>query len=153
MRQQERTRRSDCLDCSLRADIEAHIRWLDTQIAQWEGEIERLLAQSAALAQSELRPRSIPGIGPVAATTLLALVPELGSLSAKKIAALAGLAPFNIDSGQFRGDRKIKAGRQRVSAALYMAAVAAARCNPNLRAFYTRLRAAGKPAKVALIAV
>lgn len=153
MRQQERTRKSECIDAPLRADIEAHIRWLDAQIAQWEGEIERLVAQSAALAQSEQRLRSIPGIGPVAATTLLALVPELGSLSSKKIAALAGLAPFNVDSGQFRGKRKIKAGRKRVRDALYMAAVAAARCNPRLRAFYTRLRAAGKPAKVALIAL
>jgi transposase len=153
MRQQERTRLSECRDAGLRADIEAHIRWLDAQIEQWEEEIERVVAQSATLAQSEQRLRSIPGIGPVAATTLLALVPELGSLSSKKIAALAGLAPFNVDSGQFRGARKIRAGRKRVRDALYMAAVAAARCNPRLKAFYTRLRAAGKPAKVALIAL
>src|SRR6202007_2556610 len=114
MRQQERTRLSEWRDAGLRADIEAHIRWLDVQIEQWEEEIERVVAQSATLAQSEQRLRSIPGIGPVAATTLLALVPELGSLSSKKIAALAGLAPFNVDSGQFRGARKIRAGRKRV---------------------------------------
>ena len=120
---------------------------------QWDAEIAGLLAQSAALAQSARRLRSIIGIGPVAATTLLALVPELGSLSPKKIAALAGLAPFNADSGQFRGQRRIKGGRKRVRDALYMAAIAAARYNPRLKPLYKRLRAAGKPAKVALIAV
>jgi transposase len=153
MRQQERTRFSECDDAELRADIEVHRQWLDTQIARWDAEIARLLAQSQALGQTARKLRSIPGIGPVAATTLLALVPELGSLSPKAIAALAGLAPFNIDSGQFRGRRRIKGGRKRVRDALYMAAVTAARCNPRLTGLYKRLRAAGKPAKVALIAV
>lgn len=153
MRKQERTRLTECDDSELRADIEAHTQWLDEQIARWDAEIDRLVAQSAALAQSASRLRSIPGIGPVAAATLLALVPELGSLSPKKIAALVGLAPFNVDSGQFRGIRRIKAGRKRVRDALYMAAVAAARCNPRLKVLYARLRSAGKPAKLALIAV
>jgi transposase len=153
MRKQERTRLSECDDSELYADIEAHTQWLDQQIARWDAEIDRLVAQSAALARSARWLRSIPGIGPVAATTLLALVPELGSLSPKKIAALVGLAPFNVDSGQFRGLRRIKAGRKRVRDALYMAAVAASRCNPPLKALYTRLRSAGKPAKLALIAV
>jgi transposase len=153
MRQQERTRLSECDDAALRADIAAHAQWLDAQIARWDAAIDRLLAQSAALAQDARRLRSIGGIGPVAATTLLALVPELGSLSPKKIAALAGLAPFNCDSGQFRGRRRIKGGRKRVRDALYMAAVSAARYNPRLKPLYKRLRAAGKPAKVALIAV
>lgn len=153
MRKQERTRLTECDDSELRADIEDHIRWLDQQIAHWDAQIDRLVRQSAALAQSAGRLRSIPGIGPVAAATLLALVPELGSLSPKKIAALVGLAPFNVDSGQFRGIRRIKAGRKRVRDALYMAAVAAARCNPRLNVLYARLRSAGKPAKLALIAV
>ena len=153
MRKQERTRLTECDDSELRADIEEHIRWLDQQVARWDAEIDRLVRQSAALAQSASRLRSIPGIGPVAAATLLALVPELGSLSPKKIAALVGLAPFNVDSGQFRGIRRIKAGRKRVRDALYMAAVAATRCNPPLKALYGRLRSAGKPAKLALIAV
>jgi len=153
MRQQERTRLIECDDAVLRADLEQHLQWLDARIAQWDAEIAGLLAQSAALAQSARRLRSIIGIGPVAATTLLALVPELGSLSPKKIAALAGLAPFNADSGQFRGQRRIKGGRKRVRDALYMAAIAAARYNPRLKPLYKRLRAAGKPAKVALIAV
>lgn len=153
MRQQERTRLSECDDAALRADIVAHTRWLDAQIARWDDEIERLVAQSATLAQDARRLRTIGGIGPVTSTSLLALVPELGSLSPKKIAALAGLAPFNVDSGQFRGQRRIKGGRKRVRDALYMAAVAAARYNPLLNPLYRRLRAAGKPAKVALIAV
>jgi len=153
MRQQERTRLSECADAGLRADIEAHCHWLDTQIACWDAEIKTLVQRSAALQQKASRLRSIAGIGAVTAATLLALLPELGSLSAKKIAALAGLAPFNVDSGQFRGLRRIKAGRKRIRDALYMAAIAAARFNPRLTPLYRRLRNAGKPAKVAIIAV
>jgi transposase len=153
MRQQERTRLTECDDASLRADIEAHRQWLDAQIARWDAEIARLVEQSGVLAQKARRLRSIAGVGPVAATTLLALVPELGALSPKKIAALAGLAPFNADSGQLRGLRRIRGGRKRVRDALYMAAVTAARHNPRLKPLYLRLRAAGKPAKVARIAV
>ena len=80
-------------------------------------------------------------------------MPELGTLSSKAVAALAGLAPFNVDSGQFRGLRRIQGGRKRVRDALYMAAVSAVRSNPHLKSIYLRLRSAGKPAKVALIAV
>lgn len=152
-RQQERTRHSECSDPAVRADIEQHLQWLDNRISQWDEQIRRLIARSAQLARLSKLLRSVPGIGPVAATTLIALMPELGSLQAKKIAAIAGLAPFNVDSGQFRGARKIKAGRKRVRDALYMAAVAAARSHPRFRTFYHRLRAAGKPAKVAIIAV
>jgi transposase len=143
MRQQERTRLSECDDAELRADIAAHLQWLDAQVARWDAEIRRLLAQSQALAQDARRLRSIVGIGPVAAATLIALVPELGSLSPKQIAALAGLAPFNVDSGQFRGQRRIKGGRKRVRDALYMAAIAASRYSPTLKSFYKRLRASG----------
>lgn len=153
MRQQERTRLTECDDEALRASLEAHRRWLDGEIARWEGEVARLVAHSEQLAQSARQLRSIPGIGPVATATLLALVPELGSLSPKKIAALAGLAPFNADSGQFRGVRRIKGGRKRVRDALYMAAVTAARSSPRFKTIYQRLRAAGKPAKLALIAI
>lgn len=153
MRQQERTRRTECDQAELRDDIEAHLQWLDTRIARWEVEINRRVAQSATLSHDAGRLRSIPGVGPVAATTLLALVPELGALSPKKIAALAGLAPFNVDSGQFRGRRRIKGGRKRVRDALYMAAVTAIRHNPRITPLYRRLRQAGKPAKLALIAV
>jgi transposase len=153
MRQQERTRCSECGEPAMCADIEAHLEWLDAQIARWDAEIRRLLAQSEQLTQIARLLRSIPGIGPVAATTLIALMPELGSLQPKRIAALAGLAPFNVDSGQFRGKRKIKGGRKRVRDALYMAALAAARSHDRFGAIYQRLRAAGKPAKLALIAI
>lgn len=153
MRKQERTRFSECDDAELRADIKLHIQWLGTQVARWDVEIEHLLKRSAALSQSARQLRSIPGVGPVAAATLLALMPELGTLSAKTVAALAGLAPFNVDSGQFRGVRRIKGGRKRVRDALYMAAVSAVRANPHLKAIYQRFRSAGKPAKLALIAV
>jgi transposase len=97
--------------------------------------------------------RSVPGIGPVAATTLLALMPELGTLSPKAAAALAGLAPFNADSGQFRGVRRIGGGRRRVRRALYMAAITAVRSASSFKRFYEQLRARGKPAKLALTAI
>jgi len=153
MRKQERTRLSECDDVELRADYETHIQWLSAQIKRRDCEIEVLVKQSEALARAAGLLRSIPGVGAVTVTTLLALMPELGSLSAKAISALAGLAPFNVDSGMFRGLRRIKGGRKRVRDALYMAAVTAARRAPLLRAFYQRLRSAGKSAKVALIAV
>jgi len=153
MRQQERTRRTECDDAVLTSDIEAHLRWLDTRIAQWDEEIRSLLARSQRLSRIARLLRSIPGIGPVAATTLIALMPELGIQQPKQITAMAGLAPFNVDSGQFRGLRRIKGGRKRVRDALYMAAVAAARSHERFRSMYQRLRIRGKPAKVALIAI
>jgi transposase len=152
-RQQERTRRTECHDATLRADIDAHLQWLDTRIAHWDQQIRRLLTQSERLNQIAKLLRSIPGIGPVAAATLIALMPELGTLQPKQVAAIAGLAPFNVDSGQFRGIRRIKGGRKRVRDALYMAAVTAARTHGRFRTMYQRLRSAGKPAKVALIAI
>ena len=96
--------------------------------------------------------RSIPGIGPVTAATLLAELPELGRCSRRQVAALVGVAPFNRDSGAWRGRRSIWGGRARVRAALYMATLTAVRHNPRLRASYQRLLAAGKPPKVALTA-
>ena len=97
--------------------------------------------------------RSVPGIGPTVARTLLGELPELGRLDRRAIAALVGVAPFNRDSGQWRGRRMIWGGRGSVRAALYMAALVATRHNPTLKRFYQRLRAAGKPPKVALVAV
>ena len=96
--------------------------------------------------------RSVPSIGPVVATTLLADLPELGTLSRKQIAALVGVAPLTCDSGTLRGRRIVWGGRARVRAALYMAALVATRCNPVIRDFYQRLLVAGKPKKVALVA-
>ena len=96
--------------------------------------------------------RSVPGVGPVLATTLLAELPELGRLNRKQIAALVGVAPFTRESGQWRGKRTIWGGRAPVRAVLYMAALVATRHNPILTAFYRRLVAAGKPKKVCLTA-
>ena len=95
---------------------------------------------------------SVPGIGPVAAATLLAEVPELGACSRQQVASLVGVAPFNRDSGAWRGRRSCWGGRAQVRTALYMATLTATRVNPSLRACYQRLIAAGKPAKVALVA-
>ena len=125
--------------------------------------LTRLIQQAdralAAVVQAEptLRPRatwlqSIPGIGPVTAATLLAELPELGRCSRRQVAALVGVAPFNRDSGAWRGRRSIWGGRARVRAALYMATLTAVRHHPRLRASYQRLLAAGKPPKVALTA-
>ena len=119
-------------------------------------ELDRDLAATLQ-ADPDLRARSvwlqsIPGIGPVAAATLLAEVPELGTCSRRQVAALVGVAPFNRDSGTRRGRRSCWGGRAPVRAVLYMAALAATRRNPRLRACYQRLLAAGKPPKVALVA-
>lgn len=153
MRSQERTRRRGEIDPETASSIDQHLGWLDQQVRELDRRIRQLIASSPGLAEAERRLRSVPGIGPVAAATLLALAPELGARSSKAIAALAGLAPFNADSGQKRGKRIIRGGRKRIRDALYMAAVSASRCNNRFAAFYRSLRAANKPAKLALIAV
>lgn len=152
-RQQERTRRSETSDPDLRADLQRHLDWLDREIAEFNARIAQHIAQAPALKQANRLIRSAPGIGPVAAATLLALLPELGQRSPKTIAALAGLAPLNRDSGLYRGQRTIGGGRRRVREALYMAAVSAARSKSRFAQTYQALRAAGKPPKLAFIAV
>lgn len=122
-------------------------------IAGLEAAIEGLLSKDAGLKRRYELLSSIKGMGPITAVTLAACLPELGTLAGGQIAALAGVAPMNCDSGEMRGQRRIKGGRAHVRTALYMAAVAASRCNPDLKAFYERLRDAGKPAKLALTAV
>jgi transposase len=153
MRQQERTRRSESQDEEIAALIDRHIALLSQEIAAVEQTLKALIAADADLARARERLQSVPGVGPVTAVTLLALMPELGRRSPKAIAALAGLAPFNDDSGQRRGTRHIRGGRKRVRDALYMAAVTAARSSTRLGAFVKALRQAGKPAKLALIAL
>jgi transposase len=96
---------------------------------------------------------SMPGVGPVLAVTLLALLPELGQMNRKQVAALVGVAPYDFDSGRLKGMRCIWGGRAAVRRMLYMAALIACRCNPQLRAFHDRLAATGKRAKVVLVAV
>ena len=134
-------------------DLRNHIRWLERRVQDVDAEIGTAIQHSPVWRVHEDLLRSVPGIGPTVARTLLADLPELGRLDRRAIAALVGVAPFNCDSGQQRGQRHIWGGRAPVRAALYMAALVATRHNAPLRAFYRRLRAAGKPAKVALVAV
>lgn len=136
----------------VRRDVQAHIRWLERRVHETDDDLRQAIEASPVWRVKEDLLRSIPGIGPVVARTLLALLPELGQLDRKQIAALVGVAPLARDSGTWRGPRVIWGGRAPVRRALFMAALVASRCNPVLQAFYERLRAAGKPAKVALVA-
>jgi len=132
--------------------LKEHIAWLDERIKHLDTDLTHRLRTSSLWREKDDLIAEVPGIGPVARVTLMALLPELGQLNRKEIAALAGLAPFNRDSGQKQGERVIWGGRAQVRRALYMAAIAAMRFNPVIREFYQRLRANGKPAKVALTA-
>lgn len=134
-------------------DLRNHIRWLERRVADVDDETTGAIQRSAVWRVQEDLLRSVPGIGPTVARTLLAELPELGALDRRAIAALVGVAPFNRDSGHWRGRRAIWGGRAPVRAVLYMAALVATRHNRALREFYQRLRTAGKPAKVALVAV
>ena len=151
-RQQERTRLHTAIP-AITPGIVSHLDWLDTQIRQLEQQIETLIRQSAALALAASLLRSIPGIGPLNAAALIALMPELGQRSGKTIAALGGLAPINRDSGQFRGQRSIAGGRAEVRKLLYMAALTASRSNSRFAQTYKALIANRKAAKLALIAI
>ena len=137
---------------SVQADIDAHVAWLSKRVTALDAQIAAALQAAAALRARAGWLQSIPGIGPTASATLLAELPELGTLSRRQIAALVGVAPFNRDSGAWRGRRAIWGGRASVRAVLYMATVSATRANPAIRAFYQRLVAAGKRPKVALTA-
>lgn len=153
MRQQERTRQHEATDPDAAADIAAHIDDLTMRIGRFEAAIAALIDTSEELARTNRLLRSIPGIGPVTAATLLALMPEAGSRSAKTIAALAGLAPINNDSGRFRGRRSIRGGRPRVRRAMYMAALATIRRPGRFAARYKAMIQLGKPPKLVLVAI
>lgn len=127
------------------------LRSVQLQIDKLERAIDQHIQRAPALSAAYSTLRSHCGIGPVCASTLLAALPQLGHISRQKIASLAGLAPFNRDSGSCRGQRRIQGGRARVRRVLYLAALSAIRNGP-LKPFYLRLRSAGKPSKVALIA-
>lgn len=137
---------------SAKRDIEEHIEWLEKRLDRLDSELEGLIARDPLWKELSTLLSSVPGIGPVVSATLIANLPELGSLSHKQIAALVGVAPLNRDSGQTRGHRTTWGGRAPVRAVLYMACVVGVRFNPVIRAFYQRLRNAGKPTKVALVA-
>jgi transposase len=138
---------------ALRASLPRVLKDLEREIARVETLIEACRERHADLARQCAVLQSVAGVGPVCATTLVATVPELGTLSDAQIAHLLGVAPLNGDSGQWRGQRRIYGGRRLGRRVLFMAGVTAARCNPVLAPFCQRLRAKGKPAKVALVAV
>lgn len=135
-----------------RTMIDEHRRWLDKQIRQIDEMIDDHIAGSENFSRINDLLQSVPGVGTILARTLITHLPELGQISHKEVAALVGVAPFNRDSGQWRGQRRISGGRAAVRATLYMATMSACRCNPQIKAFYQRLVAAGKSRMVALIA-
>lgn len=136
----------------VRPNIEAHIRWLEGELLDLEGGLGDIIRSSPVWREQDNLLRSVPGVGPVLSSVLLAHLPELGRLNRKEIAALAGVAPLNRDSGLFRGRRQVWGGRSHVRTALYMAALVATRYNPVIKSFYQRLLSGGKPKKVALTA-
>ena len=152
MQTQERNRQRLVSSELVVAQIDDHLALLGRQTAQLDRDIAALLHHHAPWQCQAQLLRSIPGVGPVLVSTLIAQLPEMGHASAKAIAALAGVAPYNRDSGQWRGKRSVWGGRRQLRAALYMATLAATRCNPAIRACYQRLLAAGKAQKVALTA-
>jgi transposase len=136
----------------LRPLVERNMDWLEQQKKEVEEQLDDFIEHDAHFrAKSDLL-RGTPGVGPVLSKILISDLPELGQLDRKKIASLVGVAPFNKDSGRFRGKRRIKGGRANIRSVLYMATVAATRCNPTIRAFYLRLLSYGKEKKVAIVA-
>ena len=132
--------------------IEAHIAWLEQELSDLDKGLRQTLRRSPVWREKDDLLRTVPGVGELLSLTLLAHLPELGTLNRRQIAALVGVAPYNRDSGTLRGKRAVWGGRSRVRAVLYMGALVASRHNPAIRDFYQRLLAAGKPKKVALVA-
>jgi transposase len=149
----ERVRLEQTTRPELLASLRLHVRHLDGQIEKLWALITEVIQATPALRTKVERLVQVQGVGELTASALLAALPELGTLSPNEVTALAGLAPFNRDSGAFRGTRSIHGGRAEVRKALYMAALCATRANPILKAVYQHLRAKGKAHKVALVAV
>jgi transposase len=136
----------------VRPRLQAHIHWLQEELASLDQDLGDAIRKSPLWRAKDNLLQGVPGVGPTVSFTLLAHLPELGSLTRQQISALVGVAPLNWDSGLLRGRRRVWGGRARVRIALYMAALVATRHNPVIRAFYYRLLEAGKPQKVALVA-
>jgi len=148
----EKNRLGQAVAKAVRTGIQEHIRWLEKRLADIDRDLADAIGRTPVWREKDELLRSVKGVGPVLSTTLLAGLPELGSLGRKQIAALVGVAPLNRDSGRYRGKRMVWGGRARVRTALYMGTLVATRFNPVIRAFYERLLTAGKPKKVALTA-
>ena len=139
-------------DRKMQRRLKTHIRWLKNELLEIDDDMDSAIRESPLWRGKDDILKSVPGIGTVVSITLISELPELGLLNQKEIAALAGVAPLNRDSGTLAGRRTVWGGRSRVRAALYMAALVASRHNPVIRDYYLRLCAAGKPKKVALTA-
>ena len=137
---------------AVRPSIKEHIEWLQRKLDDLDRGLRQTIRRSPVWREKDDLLRSVPGVGEQISLTLLAYLPELGTLDRRQIATLVGVAPFNRDSGTLRGRRSVWGGRARVRAALYMGALVATRYNPVIRDFYQRLLTAGKPKKVALTA-
>lgn len=148
----EKNRLANHRDQAVVKDLQAHIAWLKRRLSASDDELQRVLKNTPAWREREQLLRSVPGVGAVLSLTLLAQLPELGRLNRREIAKLVGLAPFNWDSGQWRGSRHIWGGRAAVRAPLFMATLCAIRINPVIKSFYRRLLLAGKAPKVAIVA-
>jgi transposase len=136
----------------MKASIQAHVRWMEAQLKELEGELDTVVEESPIWRVKEELLTSVPGVGSGTARTLIAKLPELGHVTAKQATALAGLAPFARESGRYKGQRRIWGGRSSVRCALYMATLSAIRWNPVIKAHYEQLRARGKLFKVAMVA-
>ena len=137
---------------SMKERIEIHIFWLEGELQDLDKEITKFIQQSPIWKEKDKLLRSVPGVGPVTSATILAMLPELGTLNRKKIAALVGVAPVNKDSGKRQKKRRVFGGRANVRSVLYMAALSASKHNPRIKAFYNHLIQMGKEKKVALTA-
>jgi transposase len=151
MQVEEKNRRARAHKSS-RASIDEHIRFLEQRIKDTDGDIDSFLRSNEFWQKTEALLRSVPGVGRITAATLIAFLPELGTLDSAQITALVGLAPYAADSGKQKGQRHIRGGRANVRRALYMACVAAQRSNADIKAFCHQLRARGKKTKVAFVA-
>jgi transposase len=135
-----------------RKDVDHTIQWIEKRLKRLDLHLQQAIELNPEWQSRKQLLTSVPAVGPVLASTLIAELPELGQLSHKKISALVGLAPFNHDSGRLHGKRRIWGGRSKLRASLYMSVVAGLRFNSVIKSFYQRLTTAGKPAKVALTA-
>ena len=151
MRKMEQQRLLTVSD-KMKQDIHTHIEWLNERINDIDRDITSLIETTASFKQQDEIVTSVPGVGYIMSASLQAFLPELGHLNRKQIAALAGVAPFNRDSGRFTGKRIVWGGRANLRSVLYMSTLTAIRCNSVIKAFYKRLIKAGKAKKVAITA-
>lgn len=148
----EKNRLANNRDQAVVKDLKTHIAWLERRLKASDDELQRVLKATPAWRERDDLLRSTPGVGPVLSLTLLAQLPELGQLNRREIAKLVGVAPFNWDSGKWRGSRHIWGGRAAVRSPLFMATLCAIRINPTIKSFHQRLIKAGKAPKVAITA-